>query len=94
MRKVTVIRSQLFKLPFTKGRILIDNKECETVKASKTAVFEIPDGEHDIQVIFNAIPPVNSNILRIEQEDGDTVFEVKIIVPLKSSPTYAELTKK
>ena len=94
MRKVTVIRPQKLQLPFSKGKILIDNNECETVKAGKTAEFEIPDGGHDIQVIFDAAPPVNSNLLRIEQSDGDTVFEVKIVVPLKNDPTYAELTKK
>ena len=94
MRKVTVERPQKIQLPFSKGKILIDNNECETVKAGKIAVFEVPDGGHDIQVIFAAAPPVNSNILRIEESDGDTAFEVKIIVPLKNDPTYAELTKK
>ena len=94
MRKITVVRPQKIQLPFSKGRILIDNNECEIVKAGKTAVFEIPDGEHDIQVVFNAAPPVKSNVLRIEQTDGDTIFEVKIIVPLKNDPTYAELTRK
>ena len=94
MRKVTVVRPQKLQLPFSKGKILIDSIECETVKAGKTAEFEIADGGHDIQVIFAAAPPVNSNILRIEQSDVDTVFEVKIVVPLKNDPSYAELTKK
>ena len=94
MRKITVVRPQKIQLLFSKGKILIDNNECETVKAGKTTVFEIPDGGHDIQVVFPAIPPVNSNVLRIEQSDGDTVFEVKIIVPLKNDVTYAELTRK
>ena len=94
MRKVTVIRPQKIQLPFSKGKILIDNNESAIVKAGKTAEFEIPDGGHDIQVIFGAVPPVNSNILRIEESDGDTVFEVKIVVPVKNDPTYAELTRK
>ena len=94
MRKVTVDRPQKVQLLFTKGKILIDNNECEVVKAGKTAVFEIPDGGHDIQVVFAALPPVNSNVLRIEESDGDTAFEIKIVVPAKSEPTYAELTKK
>ena len=94
MRKVTVERPQKIQLPFSKGKILIDNNECETVKAGKTAMFEVPDGGHDIQVIFAAAPPVNSNVLHIEASDGDTVFEVKIIVPLKNGPTCAELIKK
>ena len=95
MRKVTVIRPQKIQLLFTKGKILIDDKECETVKAGKTAVFDIPDGAHDIQVVFAAIPPVNSNVLRIEESDGDITFEVNIKVPLKNTdPTYAELARK
>jgi len=95
MRKATVNRPQKIQLPFSKGKILIDGKECEVVKAGKTASFEIPDGGHDIQVIFAAIPPVESNILRIEPSDGDMVFDVKIIVPLRNDdPTYAELTRK
>ena len=95
MRKITVIRPQKIQFLFTKGKILIDNSECAIVKAGKTAVFDIPDGSHDIQVIFATLPPVNSNILRIEPSDGDTSFEVKIKVPLKNTdPTYAELTKK
>ena len=94
MRKITVSRPQKIQMPFTKGKILIDGNECEIVKAGKTATFEIPDGGHDIQVIFAAVPPVNSNVLRIEQSDGDTALEVKIKVPLKNDPTYAELTRK
>ena len=95
MRKITVARPQKIQLPFSKGKILIDNKECEIVKAGKTVTFEIPDGDHDIQVIFAAAPPVNSNVLQIAQSDGDIVFEVKIKVPLKNTdPTYAELTRK
>lgn len=93
MRKVTVIRSQKV-LPFSKGKILIDNNECEIVKAGKTVVFEIPDGGHDIQLVFAAVPPVNSNVLRIEESDGDVVFNVKIVVPLKNDETYAELTRQ
>ena len=94
MRKITVVRPQRIQLPFSKGKILVDDNEFETVKAGKTTVFEIPDGGHDIQVVFTAVPPVNSNVFRIEQTDGDIVFEVKIIVPLKNDPTYAELTRK
>jgi hypothetical protein len=95
MRKITVNRPQKIQLPFSKGRILIDGSEREVVKAGKTATFEIPDGNHDIQVIFAAQPPVNSNVLHIEQSDGDMVFEVKIKVPLSNNdPTYAELTKQ
>ena len=94
MRKITVARPQKIQLPFSKGKILIDNKECEIVKAGKTVEFEIPDGGHDIQVVFAALPPVNSNVLRIEPSDGDVTFEVKIIVPVKSDSTYAELTRK
>ena len=95
MRKITVARPQKIQFPFTKGKILIGGNECEAVKAGKTVVFEIPDGDHDIQVVFAAIPPVNSNVLRIEATDGDAAFEVKIIVPLKNTdPTYAELIRK
>ena len=95
MRKVTVNRPQKAKLPFTKGKILIDGSECEVVKAGKTATFEIPDGNHDIQLVFSSVPPVNSNVLRIDSSDGDTSFEINITVPLKNEdPTYAELTKK
>ena len=94
MRKVTVIRSQKALLPFNKGKILIDNSECGIVKAGKTTELEIPDGAHDIQVIIAAIPAVNSNILNIEESDGDTVFDIKITVPLKGGDTIAELTKQ
>jgi len=93
MRKVTVNRPQKAKLPFSKGKILIDGNEHAIVKAGKTAAFEIPDGNHDIQVVFKAVPPVTSNVLRIDSSDGDMSFEVKITVPLKSEETYAELTK-
>jgi len=94
MRKVTVSRPQKVKLPFSKGKILLNGNECEIVKAGKTTTFEIPDGNHDIQVVFAAIPPVNSNILRIDSLDGDTSIEIKITVPLNNAETYAELTKK
>ena len=95
MRKITVIRPQKLHFLFTKGKILIDRNECELVKAGKTVEFEIPDGTHDIQVTFAVAPPVNSNVLTIEESDGDTTFEVNIKVPLKNAvPTYAELTKK
>ena len=95
MRKLTVTRPQKIQLPFTKGKILIDRNECEMVKAGKTVVFEIPDGRHDIQVVFAALPPINSNVLYIEESDGDIAFEVKIKIPLRNTdPTYAELTKK
>ena len=92
--KSTLVQHLNVLLKPHEGKILIDGSECEIVKAGKTATFEIPDGSHDIQVIFGAVPPVNSNVLRIEQSDGDMAFEVKIKVPLKNSdPTYAELTK-
>ena len=94
MRKITVARPQKMQLPFSKGKILIDDNECEVVKAGKTVTFEIPDGGHSIQMIFPAAPPVNSNVLHIEPSDGDLSFEVKIIVPLKNDATYAELTRK
>ena len=94
MRKVTVNRPQKAKLPFSKGKILIDGNECELVKAGKSATFEIPDGDHEIQVTFKAVPPVNSNVLRIESADGDTSFEITITVPLRNEETTAELTKK
>ena len=94
MRKITLSRPQRLQLPFSKGKILIDGSEGEIVKAGKTVVFEIPDGVHDIQVIFAALPPINSNTLHIEQSDGDMALEVKIKVPLKSTdPTYAELAR-
>ena len=95
MRKITVTRPQKIQLPFTKGKILIDGNECEMVKAGKTAVLDVSDGAHDIQVIFASLPPVNSNVLHIEQSDGDTAFEIKIKVPVKNTdPAYAELTRK
>ena len=95
MRKITVIRPQRIRLPFSKGKILIDGNDCEVVKAGKTVVFEISDDSHDIQIIFAGLPPVSSNVLRIEQSDGDMTFEVKIKVPLNNAdPTYAEITKK
>ena len=94
MRKITVSRPQKIQLPFSKGKILVNGSERENVKAGKTVVFEIPDGNCDIQVIFAAQPPVSSNIFHIEQSDGDITFEVKIKVPLSNNdPTYAELTK-
>ena len=94
MRKVTVSRPQKIHLPFSKGSIMIDDKEFEVVKAGKTVTFEIPDGNHSIYMAFKALPPVTSNELLIAASDGDTSFEVKIIVPLKNDTTYAELTKK
>ena len=94
MRKVTVSRPQKIQLPFSKGKILIDEKECEIVKAGKTATFEVDDGNYSIQVVFAAAPPVSSNILYIDQSEGDVEFEVKINVPLKNQETTAELTKK
>ena len=94
MRKVTVNRPQKVKLPFTKGKIMLGGNEVEVVKAGKTTTFEIPDGNHDIQIVFAAMPPVNSNVLRIDSTDGDTTFEINIIVPLKSDDTTAVLTKK
>ena len=94
MRKVTVNRPQKMKLPFSKGKILLNNNEHEIVKAGKTVTFEIPDGYHDIQVVFAAVPPVTSNALRIDTMDGDTIFEVKINVPLNADlPTEAVLTR-
>ena len=94
MRKITLSRPQRILLPFIKGKILIDDNECGTVKAGKTEKFEIADGMHAVQVIFAALPPVNSNVLYIEDSDGDTEFEIKITVPFKSEPIYAELIKK
>jgi len=95
MRKITLSRPQKIQFPFTKGKILIDGSECETVKAGKTVVFDIPDGFHEIQVTFASLPPTISNILVIEESDGDVSFEVKIKVPMSNSgPTYAELTRK
>jgi hypothetical protein len=94
MRKITIARPQKIQFPLIKGKILIDGIECETVKAGKTITFEIPDGRHDLQVVFSAVPPVNSNVIHIEQSDGDAAFEIKIVVPLKNDETYAELTRK
>ena len=93
MRKVTVSRPQRFKLLFSKGKILLDGNECEIVKAGKTAVFEIPDGNHDIQVVFAAVPPVYSDLLRIDSADGDTNIKVEIQVPLQGGETTAALTR-
>jgi len=94
MRKVTVNRPQKIVLPFSKGKVLLDDNEIGIVKAGKSATFEIPDGARDIQLVFKAIPPVNSNVLHIDSSDGDTNFEVKITVPINNDETYAELTKK
>ena len=94
MRKVTVNRPQKVKLPFSKGRILLNDNEIGVVMAGKTATFDIPDGNHDIQLVFSAIPPVNSNVLRIDASDGDTSFEVTITVPFNSEETTAELVRK
>ena len=94
MRKLTVNRPQKMPLPFSKGKIMIDGSECGIVKAGKSATIEIPDGRHDIQLIFSGVPPVNSNALTIEESDSDLEFDVKIIVPVKNEESYAELTKK
>ena len=94
MRKVTVNRPQKFPFPFTKGKILIDGAEFEAPKAGKAVTFEVPDGNHCIQVIFASIPPTGSNELMIEASDGDTAFEVRVKVPVGSyEGTTAELTK-
>ena len=78
MRKITVARPQVVEMLLAKGRILIDGKDRETVKGGKTVVFEIPDGKHEIQMILESFPKVKTNILPIEESDGDVVFEVKI----------------
>ena len=94
MRKVTVSRPQKAVFAFTKGKIMIDGVERETVKAGKAATFEIPDGNHRIQVVFAGIPPTESDLLQIDASDGDTSFEVKIKVPLSNTDsTTAELIK-
>ena len=94
MRKVTVKRPQRFKLLFSKGKILISGNELGIVKAGKTVTLDIPDGNHDIQLVFAAIPPVESNVLHIDSSDGDTSFEVDIKVPINNDETTAELTRK
>ena len=94
MRKITLSRPQKIPLPFSKGKILIDGCEREIVKAGKTVEFEVSDGHHDIQVIFSAIPPVNSNVIHFEELGGDLAFEVKVTVPLHGGDTYAELKIK
>jgi hypothetical protein len=94
MRKVTVNRPQKIVLPFSKGKILLDGNEIGIVKAGKSATFEVSDGNHDVQLVFKAIPPVSSNVLYIDSSDGDTNIEVKITVPVSGDETYAELTKK
>jgi len=95
MRNVTVNRPQKFPFPFTKGKILIDDAEHEAApKAGKSVTFEVPDGNHCIQVVFASIPPTESNELTIEASDGDTAFEVRVKVPVGSyEGTTAELTK-
>ena len=94
MRKITVSRPQKLQFMFTKGKVLIDGIEREIVKAGKSAVLEIEDGSHRIQVIFASLPAVESNELTINPSDGDVAFEVKIKVPLKNTdPTTAELAK-
>ena len=65
MPKITVNRPEKMKLPFSKGKILIDGNEREVVKAGKAVTFDIPDGSRDIQVVFAAVPPVSSNVLPI-----------------------------
>ena len=94
MRKVTVNRPQKIQFVFTKGKVHLDGSECAVVKAGGTATFEVPDGDHQVQVKFASIPPVDSNVVLVEAGDGDVNIEVKIIVPLKSGPTQVELTKK
>ena len=95
MRKITITRPQRIQFPFIKGKILVDDVECEVIKAGKTVTFEIPDGLHDIQILFASLPPVHSNVLHIEAHEGDTAFEIKIKVPLSNeNPTYAELIRK
>jgi len=95
MRKVTVSRPQKVQLTFTKGKILIDGNERGVVKAGKSATFDIPDGNHSIQVVFASLPPTESNFFQIDASDGDTSFEVKIKVPLSNDDsTTAELMKK
>jgi len=94
MRKVTVSRPQKAVFPFIKGKIMIDGSERETVKAGKSATFEIPDGYHSISVVFSGLPPTESNSLQISGSDGESSFEVKIKVPLRNTDsTTAELTK-
>lgn len=94
MRSITVCRPQKMQFPLMKGKILIDGNECAQIKAGKEISFEIPDGVHDIQVIFASAPPTQSNILPIAESDGELGFEVKILVPLKGGETTAELTRK
>ena len=94
MRKVTVSRPQKIQFPFTKGKIIVGDKECAQVKAGKTETFEIPDGRQDIQVKFSSIPPTESNVITIDESDGDLNFEIKIKVSMNNDPTTAELTKK
>ena len=92
MRKITLSRPQKVLLPFSKGKIIVNGNECAVVKAGKTVVFEVPDDARDIQVIFAGLPPTNSNVLFINQIEGDISLEVKITVPLSNEvPTYAEL---
>ena len=94
MRKVTVSRPQKAVFALIKGKILIDGSEREIVKAGKSTTFEIPDGNHSIQVVFKGIPPTESNFLHITAPDGDVSLEVKIKVPLSNmDSTTAELTK-
>ena len=94
MRKVTVNRPQKAVFPFIKGKILFDGSEREIVKAGKSTTFEIPDGNHHIQVVFGGLPPTESNLVQITASDGDASFEVKIKVPLRNTDsTTAELTK-
>ena len=95
MRKITISRPQKAILPFSKGKIMIDYQETEIIKPGKTVVVEVPDGHHDLQIIFAALPPVNSNVVYIEETDGDINFEVKITVPLNNQiETFATITRK
>ena len=95
MRKATISRPQKVVLPFSKGKIMIDNYECDIIKPGKTVTVEIPDGNHYLQVIFAALPPVLSDVVQIMEEDGDLEFEIKIIVPLTNGvETYATLTRR
>ena len=94
MSKVTVSRPQKLKLPLIKGKILLNGNEVEIIKAGKTATFEIPDGKHNLQVVFGSVPPTNSDIIYIDSADSNLSFEVNIKVPLTGGDTTAELTKK
>jgi len=94
MRKLTVNRPQRIKIPFMKGRILLNGNECATVKAGKNVTIDIPDGNHSVQVTFPAIPPVESDILYITASDGNITCDINIKVPISNNDlTTASLTK-